>query len=97
MKEENICLKQIKDYTITRVNGWKNMKIPECTIVELLTKLIIVIVLQILLVIHPVKKSYSPVTNITNEVRHRERKMMKQGKAMRTSIVTQLQSPNTAI
>ena len=30
-KEENICLKQIKDHIITRVNGCKNKKIPDCT------------------------------------------------------------------
>ena len=30
-KEENICLKQRKDHLITRVNGSKNMKIPDCT------------------------------------------------------------------
>ena len=31
MKEENICLKQKKDHIITRLNGWKNNKIPDCT------------------------------------------------------------------
>ena len=33
IKEENICLKQIKDHIITRVNGWKNMKILDCTFI----------------------------------------------------------------
>ena len=72
MKEENIYLKQTKDHILTRGNGWKNKKIPDCTIAELLTKLRLTVLLQIVLVIYPKKKSYSPVTKITKEVRHRE-------------------------
>ena len=87
MKEGNICLKQIKDHIITRVIGWKNMEILDCTIAEVLTKLIL---FQIVLVMHPLKKNYNQVMKIMMEVRHVETKMMKQQKAMRTFIVTQL-------
>ena len=67
VSKENICLKQIKDHIITRVNGWKNMKIPDGTIVELLTKLMLTVLFQIILVIHPMKKSYNPVTKIPSK------------------------------
>ena len=87
----------ITHHLITRVNGWKNIKIPDCTIAELLMKLLLTVLLQIILMIHPMKKSYSQVTKMTKEVRHRERKMMKQRRAMRISIVTQLQNSNTTI
>ena len=72
MKEEHIYLKQTKYHILTRGNGWKNKKIPDCTIAELLTKLMLTVLLQIVLVIYSKKKSYSLMTKITKEVRHRE-------------------------
>ena len=31
LRREHICLKQINDLIITRVNGWNNKKIPDFT------------------------------------------------------------------
>ena len=75
---------------LTRVIGWKIMEILDCIIAEVLTKLMLMVLLQIVLVMHPMKKNYNQVTKITKEVRHVETKMMKQQKAMRTFIFTQL-------